>query len=170
MAEWMLNLGPLTLNAVDLIIVGIAVLAAIVGAAKGFAAEFGSRLGFIVGIILAIVFAELGAQLLEQTFALGLLWSTLIAYVVLFIVGYILMMIVGSLLGKALKTLKALWLDHLLGFFLGAAEALIIIGLLIMLLRMQTVGDVAPFVDKSLIANFITPIINKGVDLGKGLL
>jgi membrane protein required for colicin V production len=170
MAEWGLTIGSYVFNIVDVAIVVLAFMGAVMGSVKGFAMEFSARAGFLVGIAIALVFAKLGSDIVMENLGLPLLWSTLIAFVVLFIIGYLVMMLLGTLLDKTLDALMLDWLDRLLGFFLGIAEVLVVVAFLIYMLQIQNVVDLSQYFTKSVIfENILKPIAPKGLEFMKGL-
>jgi membrane protein required for colicin V production len=171
MVDWGFTIGAYVFNIVDVAIVVLAFMGAVVGSVRGFAMEFSARAGFLVGIVIALVFAKLGAGLVMDNLGLPVLWSTLIAFVVLFIIGYLIMMMLGTLLDKTLDALMLDWLDRLLGFFLGIAEVLVVVAFLIYMLQLQNVVDLSAYFTKSVIfENILKPIAPKGLELMKDLL
>jgi membrane protein required for colicin V production len=170
MANWQFTVAHFVFNIVDIVILALAFLAAVVGATKGFAREFSARAGFLVGLFVALQFTTLATSLVVNTFDLPLLWSTLIAFIILFAIGYIVIMIIGSLLEKTLHALKLAWLDHLLGLALGVVELLAVVALIVYLLELQNVINLGSYFDNSLFVQMlIKPLTAKGLDLIKGL-
>jgi membrane protein required for colicin V production len=171
MIDWGFTIGSYVFNIIDVAIVVLAFMGAVVGSARGFAMEFSARAGFLIGIIIALFFTRLGASMIMENFDLPIIWSTLIAFVVLFIVGYAAMMLIGTLLDKTLDALMLDWLDRLLGFFLGIAETLVVVAFVIYLLQMQSVVDMTPYFSNSVIfENILKPIAPKSLELFKELL
>ncbi|MGI6466383.1 MAG: CvpA family protein [Sphaerochaetaceae bacterium] len=169
MESWFLAIGPYNFNIVDLIIIGIAFLAAVVGSVRGFAREFSSRAGFLIGIIIALYFAKNVQTLIIKNFDLPLIWSTLIAFLVLFAAGYLIIMIIGNLLEKTLDALGLKWLDRFLGLVLGVVELLIVVGLVVYLLNLQSVVNLRPYLDNSVIVkHLVNPLTTKSTTLIKG--
>lgn len=171
MAEWGFSIGAYALNIVDVLILIIALLAAVTGVTQGFTMKFSSRVGFLVGFLVALLFASLGSKLIIDTFDLPLLWSTLIAFILLFIIGYVLMMLVGSLLDRTLDALHLDWLDRLLGLVLGIIEAFIMVSFIIYLLELQKVIDVSIYFERSVLTmKIIKPLTPVGLAWVKGIL
>lgn len=171
MAEWGFSVGTYAVNIVDVLILLIALLAAVTGVMRGFVMGFSSRAGFLVGFLVALLFSKLGAALILDTFDLPPLWSTLIAFILLFIVGYVLVMLVGSMLERTLEAFHLDWLDRLLGLALGVFEALIMIAFIIYLLELQKVIDLSVYLNRSVITiKVIKPFTPVGLALVKGLL
>ncbi len=171
MTEWGFSVGTYVVNIVDVLILIIALLAAVTGVARGFAMGFSSRVGFLVGFLVALLFGSLGAGVIAETFDFPPLWSTLMAFVLLFIVGYILIMLVGSLLERTLEMLHLDWLDRILGFVLGMVEAFIMVAFIIYLLELQNVIDLSAFFDRSVITTkVIKPLTPVGLAWVKGIL
>jgi len=171
MAEWGFQIGSMWFNAVDIAIVVLALLGAITGVVRGFSIEFSARAGFLIGLVVALFFAKTGSAIIVDTFSLPLFWSTLIAFIVLFIIGFLLTMAVGKMLDKALDALSLDWLDRLLGFFLGMAEVIVVISAIVYVLELQQVSDLGPYLDPSFFAEkLLRPIAKMGTALVKEIL
>ena len=171
MAEWGFQLGSYWFNAIDVIIVVIALLGAITGVIRGFSIEFSSRAGFLIGFAIALIFSNIISHLFTNTFNLPVFWSTFIAYIVLFIVGYLFTMAIGNMLDRALDALGLNWLDRLLGFFLGIVEVLVVISAIVYLLELQSVINVRPYLDPSFFAEkILRPLAKIGSSFVKEII
>mgnify|MGYP000097229385 CR=1 FL=1 len=171
MSEWSLAVGVFNITVIDIIIIVLLLIGAILGTLKGFAREASTRAGFLVAIFVALIFTSLGASLLTNTFTLTPLWSSFIAFILIFIIAYVIMLTLGSLLEKTLETIKLGWLDSLLGFFLGIAEMLIAITIILSILEMQSVFDLYRYFSSSEIyTRVIEPYAPKGVEFFQGVI
>lgn len=171
MAEWGFQIGSMWFNAVDIAIVVLALLGAITGVVRGFSIEFSARAGFLIGLVVALFFVKTGSKIVVDTFSLPLFWSTLIAFILLFIIGFLLTMAAGNMLDKALDALGLDWLDRLLGFFLGMIEIIVLISAIVYLLGLQQVIDFGPFLEPSFFAQrLLSPIAKMGTALVKEIL
>ncbi|MFA5468777.1 MAG: CvpA family protein [Sphaerochaetaceae bacterium] len=171
MAEWSFSIGSLTFNLVDIIIFVIILINLIAASIRGFAITFSKRLSFFIGLLVAVAFAAPLATLIANTLDWPLLWSTLLAVVVIFAVAYILVVSFGNLLASALETLHLSFLDHILGAALGVGEALVVVAVIIYLLNLQKFFDLSDYFNSSLlITRVIGPLMPHGESFIKGLL
>ncbi|MGI6481407.1 MAG: CvpA family protein [Sphaerochaetaceae bacterium] len=171
MAEWSFSIGAWSFNLVDIIIVVIVLVTTITATVRGFAQTLSKRLGFLIGLVVALFYAHLLANLLVETFELPLLWSTLIAFAVIFIVVYLLIIAFGKLLSKALEAVRLNFLNRILGAALGIVEAFVIVAVIVYLLNLQKVINVEPYFAHSfLITRVVAPLTPIGVGWVKGLL
>ncbi|NCB01618.1 MAG: CvpA family protein [Spirochaetia bacterium] len=171
MNEWSLAIGIYNITVIDIIIIVLLIIGAVLGAVKGFAREASTRFGFIVAVFVAFLFTELGSTLIINTFNLPLLWSSFIAFLLIFIVAYTIMLTIGTLLEKTLETIKLGWLDSLLGLVLGFVEMFLAVTFIIYILDMQNVIDVYQYLSKSeIFTRIIEPNVPKGIEFLKGVI
>ncbi len=164
METWSLTLGSFQLNIIDVIILGLVFLSAILGAFKGFAREFASRFGFIIGILVAGLFNTMAARLIWNTFSLPVLWSSFIAFLVVFLITYFIMLSLGNALESILDAIHFGWLDSILGLALGAAEMVVIVTIVIYVINLQSILDLSSYFTGSELYNrFIIHFIQGGL-------
>jgi membrane protein required for colicin V production len=158
--QWGVTIGSIYFNAIDIIVFSLAIIAGIVGTLGGFAKAFAHRSGYIVGFFAGLMFTKIVAELLAQSFYLGPLLSSLVAWVVLFLVGYALMRIVGGLLETALTATGLRQVNALLGFLWGVLELAIACALILYVLELQRVFDLSSVMDKSqFVTNVVRPLV-----------
>lgn len=146
-----LELGSYVLNIIDIVILGIALIAGIAGAFEGFAKNFSSKAALLVGLIAGMMFTELVSDTIFSEFNLSPILTSLFSYMICFIIGYILMLIIGNLLSVGLEGAGLGAVDSLLGFIWAIAFTILIFTLIIMLLEYQNLFDFTPYINKSLL-------------------
>jgi len=165
METWGVTIGSLQFNIVDIIILSLLFLSAVLGAFKGFANEFASRFGFIIALFASALFNSLVGRLLYQTFALPLLWSSFIAFMVVFLVVYILMLSFGNGLESLLTAMHLGWLDTILGLVLGAVQMALLVTVVIYILSLQSILDLRVYFESSeLYIRYLRQVIQIGIE------
>ena len=137
----------------------IAAISALRCAARGFISELLSMAALLFGLLAAIIFFRSGALVVRIWLpgAQGL--PEIIAFIAIFLFVYIIIKIVEITLKGIIDGIKLGGLDHLLGFFLGCAEGVIIICLLLFLISIQPFFDPVPVLRNSFFAKIILPFI-----------
>ena len=96
--------------------------------------------------------------LIEKWFGRSL-WNPLIAFLVLFLLLYLLVKLLERLLAAAFERLKLEKLDRAIGLFLGLAEGLLAVCIVLFLLNWQPFFEVKGILAQSLFARFLSPIL-----------
>ena len=121
---------------IDVFLLGIILLFGAIGLAMGFIHALGSMLGIIVGVYLASRFYAPAADWLMQLIGRESNLIRVLMFVIAFILITTLVGIIFHLIEKAVGIIK--WLpfvktfDRLLGFLLGLAEGILILGMIIL--------------------------------------
>ena len=148
-------------NTVDWIILVLCAIGAIWGAIKGFIDEFAQKSGYIAGILVALMFTSRIYPVIEESLRLPVWVCSLISYVGLFIVGFLLIKMLGAMLKKITDTARLSFLDNILGFVLGLAESIVIVGIFEILLSYQNLFDLSLAFSRSFFSSrVIMPLFN----------
>ncbi len=140
------------------------------GAIKGFLEELSQKFGYVTGFLVALMFTALFASFFVDRLSIPYWFAAFVSYVILFILGYLFIKVVGNVLQAIFKTIQLKFLDNLLGFFLGLFEGIIILGLLEIVLKYQSLIDVSAYVNSSVIyQNIIEPFTGFVSSFIKGL-
>ena len=119
------------MEVIDIIIIAITVAAAIWGLFKGFISQIVSIISIILGIWCASKFTGLLTAQVQGWFNLNIAQNTL--HIILFAVIFIAVLILAHFIGKGVEKLVQIsllgWANRLLGLLLGAAKAIIIMGI-----------------------------------------
>lgn len=143
---------------IDIVFILVVLILAIRGAIKGFVAEIGSMAALILGFGGAIVFYRPVAALIDRYVGQSM-WNPLIAFLVLFLILYLVVKLLERLLQSIVERLALNRLDSVLGFFLGLAEAVLLIGVILFALNWQPFFDPRGLLSDSVFARFLFPLL-----------
>lgn len=145
-------------NALDIIFSAILVFFVLRGLFRGFFGELFSvgaiALGLGAGYFVGPRFAHTAETLLNLP---G--WGRVVSFLGVFLVVYVLLKILEKVIHSFVESFRLQNLDKALGLFLGAAEGLILIFLILWGLRAQSFVNVKALVDSSKIARFLVPLL-----------
>ena len=144
--------------AIDVVFLVLIVVLAIRGAIRGFVTEIGSVAALVVGLGGAILFYKPLAALIGRLFGISM-WNPLIAFLILFLVLYLVIKLLEHLLHAMFDKLDLERLDRAIGFFLGLAEGLLGVCVLLFLLNWQPLFDARKLLEHSLFARVLSPIL-----------
>jgi membrane protein required for colicin V production len=141
----------------DYIVIAIVLVSAIVGLIQGFLREVCSLIAWVLAIWLAWKFApvlapKLGGALKEQP-VYGLWVARAILFTAVLVVGAI----IGSIVNYFVRLSIFSGLDRLLGFVLGVARGLVIVGVVVILAQALRFDDEAWWKKSRVVAGF-TPV------------
>jgi membrane protein required for colicin V production len=148
----------LSFEVIDIVFALLVVIAAIRGAFRGFVTEVGSMAALILGFGAAIVFNKPVALLLDKQFGPSM-WNQLIAFLILFLLGYLLVKLVQRMLQNIIERLNLDRLDSALGFFLGVAEGLLVVGVALFIINWQPFFDPKSLLGSSFFARMLFPVL-----------
>ena len=147
----------------DYISIGIMALMAVRVAIHGFTYELSSKAGIILGLLVSLMFSSKFTLFIDSRFGLGR-YSLLVALILLFLGGYISAKFLLSSLNEIFELLHLRFLDHILGFGLGAIEGALIVSAAVYVLRLQDVFDLEQILTISSIVERLTPLAPFGID------
>lgn len=165
--DWTVLIGNVSFGILDIVVLAICLLSAVYCCIRGFIDEFCHNAGVILGICCGLMFtSELTSRLWEVMPAGFPDWATaLISFVVLTLVGYFIIRLLGKILETIVNTLHLGALNNILGFVWGIIAGLIVCGLIIYLLQAQTIFNLSPLLDNSVISReIIQPMIPSAVE------
>jgi membrane protein required for colicin V production len=148
----------LSFEVIDIVFALLVIIAAIRGAFRGFVTEVGSMAALILGFGAAIVFNKPVALLLDRQFGQSM-WNQLIAFLILFLLGYLLVKLVQRMLQNIIERLNLDRLDSALGFFLGLAEGLLVVGVALFIINWQPFFDPKSLLGSSFFARMLFPVL-----------
>ena len=148
----------MSFEVIDIVFALLVVIAAIRGAFRGFVTEVGSMAALILGFGAAIVFYKSVALLLDKQFGPSM-WNQLIAFLILFLLGYLLVKLVQRMLQNVIERLNLDRLDSALGFFLGVAEGLLVVGVALFIINWQPFFDPKSLLGSSFFARMLFPVL-----------
>jgi len=123
----------------------------------GFIDEFFSKAAVIVGGLVAFLFYKLLTPVITEL--LGGKSLSVIAFLILFLSTYLIIKLVQVFLGSLFSSESLKNLDRSLGFCLGLVEGLIVIGVILMLINIQTFVSFDKILSESIFAKILSPFI-----------
>lgn len=152
----------MTLTAFDLVLSALIILLVIKVTLSGFIAEFFSKAAVIAGAITAIMFYRQLAPLI--VIALGpAVFPEIVAFLIIFLAVYLVIKYVQNLAGTAFEGETMNNLDRAMGFFLGLAEGLVLIIVILIVIRNQSWFDASSLTDNSRYVAVLEPFLPEGI-------
>jgi membrane protein required for colicin V production len=148
----------MTFTTLDIIFSLIILFAAIRGSIRGFVKEVGSTASLILGIAAAVLFSGTGSRFLSQYIG-DSVWTQLIAFLIIFIVVYLVVKLFENALSSLVERINLEKLDHALGLFIGTAEGLFFVFIILFLLNLQPFFDPAPITQDSFFVRMMEPLL-----------
>lgn len=143
---------------IDIVFGILLVFAAMRSGIRGFVREFMSMAALILGIGIAVVFSGQVAMFVDQYLETAA-WSQVVAFLGLFLAVYLGVKLFESALNRLVDRINLDNLDHALGFFLGVAEGLLLIFVLLLGLQVQPFFDSTAVVEESVFAEALMPLL-----------
>jgi membrane protein required for colicin V production len=158
----------ISLSGLDIVFLILIAFAALRAGIRGFVHEFLSMAAVLLGIATAVFFSGIVAQML-QPYIGGGAWSQVVAFLGLFLIVYVVVKLFETALNRIIERINLESLDRALGFFLGIAEGLFLVFVLVLLLQLQPIFDVEQMLLESQIARFLVPLLpyaERALDMG----
>lgn len=149
----------MTLLPLDFIFIAIILLITVMVTLKGFIAEFFSKAAVLIGAAGALLFYGKLTPFIAR-FVGGKTFPSIIAFLSLFLILYLFVKVIQRFAGLAFESETMTNLDRALGFFLGVAEGIIVVILILIAIRLQPWFEISSFTDKSFFARLLEPIVN----------
>ncbi len=143
---------------IDIVFAIIVVILAFRAAIRGFVKELMGTAALFLGIVIAVLFSGLVAQAIDE-FIGPMIWSQIIAFLGLFLVVYLLVKLFEGGLNRMIERVHADKLDHALGFFLGIAEGLVVVFVILLLVQIQPFFEPQTLIEGSLFARLMAPFM-----------
>lgn len=121
------------LDIIFLVIVGIS---SIRTALRGFVAEVMSFAAVVGGIAAAVLLSGQLAAFITARFGASV-WNTVVAFLAIFIACYLLIKIFERGIYRIVDSIHLERLDRALGFFLGIAEGILLVVIIVLILEIQ---------------------------------
>ncbi len=140
------------------VILGLLILAAAVrGAVRGFVEELGSVAALALGVWGGLRFSPYLLPPLERLMG-RTLWNRVVAFLLLFLAIYVVVKLLELALHNLLSSPDLARLDQVLGFFVGAAEGILVGALILYLLQWQPLFDTRALLRNSFLARILLPL------------
>lgn len=148
----------MTLTAFDMVMAVIVVLSIVHGTLLGFIAEFFSKVAVIAGIIAAVLFYDVLSPHVTRLTG-GDTLVDVASFLAIFVIVYLFVKAIQHVAGNAFEGESMTNLDRALGFFLGIAEGLIIVFIVLLAITRQRFFDLSFIVEGSLFAKAFEPLL-----------
>ncbi|MCR4940005.1 MAG: CvpA family protein [Treponemataceae bacterium] len=154
---------------IDIVFLVILIFTIINAAVKGFVHEFFSKAAFFLGIFLAAVFYPKLDIYMRRGVKIEIL-SQILSFIVIFIAVYIIMRLIQVIVKKAFSGEIMSGLDHSLGVFVGIAEGIVIVSVVLVILYMQPWFDVSDVLEKSFFHKYLKGILSAPMNEIRGMV
>jgi len=150
-------MGLAVIDVVFLILIAIFALRC---ALRGLVGELMSMAALVLGLLSAIFFFRKTAELIRGKFIPDVkALPEIVAFIGVFIIVFAVIKILETILKDIIERIQLGGPDRFLGFFLGVAEGLVIVCLLLFLILVQPFVDPALILEGSFLADLLMPFI-----------
>ena len=150
----------MSLSILDIIFLVILLAVTVKATIDGFVVAFFSKAAVILGIAMAVLFYRKLVIVVTRFVDTDTpLLPNVISFLIIFLVVYLIVKIIQQLVGSCFQGESMINLDHALGFFLGIAESLLIIAVILIILRLQPWFDLTSLFKESIFARFFEPVL-----------
>lgn len=149
----------------DIVFLVIVAISSIRTTLRGFVAEVMSVAAVVGGILAAVIFSGPLAAYIGAHYG-GSVWNTVIAFLAVFLACYLVIKLFERALYRLVDAIHLDQLDRALGFFLGIAEGLLIVVVIVLVLELQPFFKLHATLQTSRVATIIMrlfplqPILN----------
>jgi membrane protein required for colicin V production len=148
------------LTVIDIVFLIIIAIFALRCALRGIVGELMSMAALVLGLLAAIFFFRKTAELIRGKFIPDVkALPEIISFIMVFIAVFAVIKIFETILKDIIERIQLGGVDRFLGFFLGVAEGLIIVCLLLFLIIVQPFVEPALILDGSFLADLLMPFI-----------
>ncbi len=159
----------MTFALIDIVALVLIVVIAVKAALSGFVAEFFSRAAVIIASAAAVLlYKRLVPAIVEITG--NTLFPEIVSFLLVFIIVYLIVKLVQQFVGSFFQNESLANLDHALGFFLGLAEGLVLVAVLLSVMRMQPWLDLSGVTRDSVFVRLLSPLTGYGADYISGFV
>jgi membrane protein required for colicin V production len=148
----------ISLSGLDIVFLVVIVFFTLRVGIKGFVKEFMSMAALILGIAVAVIFSGLVGQYIQPYLGVGP-WSQVVAFLALFLITYVVVKLFENALYHIVERINLESLDRALGFFLGLAEGILVVFILILLIQLQPLFEAGDILAESVFARLLTPLL-----------
>lgn len=153
----------MTFAIIDIVFLIIILVMAIKGAVNGFIAEVFGKAAFLVGLLVGVLFYNDLALVLVQWISV-VFFAQIISFLLLFILTFLIIKVIQHVLGGIFKGDILGSLNRALGFFLGLAEGVLIVAVILLVLHVQPWIQVDSLLEGSFIDVLFASPLNQSVE------
>lgn len=159
----------MTITVFDAVMLVIAMVLTVRGAIVGFVSEFFSKAAVILGSLAAVLFHQKLSPYVADVLGPDI-YPEAVSFLVIFLVVYLVVKLFQHLAGNAVQGETMTSLDRALGVFLGIAEGLVLVAVILMFLRAQKWFDAGALLEGSLIDRLLGPLVRSGPTAFSGFI
>lgn len=153
----------MTFAIIDIVFLIIILVMSIKGAVNGFITEVFGKAAFLVGLLVGVLFYNDLAVVLVQWISVVFL-AQVVSFLLLFILTFLLIKVIQHVLGGIFKGDILGSLNRALGFFLGLAEGVLIVAVILLVLHVQPWIQVDSLLAGSFVDALFASPLNQSVD------
>lgn len=153
----------MTFNFLDIVFIVIILFIAIHGAVNGFIKELFGKAALALGVLAAVMFYAKLMPYINRHIKSAFV-SQILAFLLIFVFVYLIVRLVQHFVGAFFSGDILQGLDRALGFFFGAAEGILLVFFVLVLLYAQPWFKVGPLVDKSFFHTVLEKFLAKPVN------
>ena len=154
----------MSLAVIDIVFLILIFVMAIKGTVNGFIAELFGKAAFLVGLLAGVLFYNDLAGVLVQWISVDFL-AQIVSFLLLFILTFLVIKILQHLLGGLFRGDILGSLNKALGFFLGLAEGVLIVAVILLVLHIQPWIQVDSLLRGSLFAEGFAGPLSQSLEL-----
>jgi membrane protein required for colicin V production len=155
------KLVRMAITPLDTACVIIILLVAIRASLRGLVEEVAGTASVVLGLLLSVLFFDEGAAFMRERGIAGMtgmrVIPEVIAFVAIFVIVFIAIKLIEGILKDIIRRISLSAIDHLLGFFFGIAEAVVIIMIVLIIITIQPLFDKNIVLDGSFFAQVLMP-------------
>ncbi len=121
----------MNLQTIDYIILGLVLISTGFGLFRGIVRQIGDVAGLIIGIVGANIWGGQLSLWLQENAKLEVIYSTLIAYIGLFLIIYLIVRIIALFIRALTKLVRLGWIDSIAGGIFGGFKMVLFISIAI---------------------------------------
>jgi membrane protein required for colicin V production len=125
---------------------------------RGFVTEVMSTAALVGGVFSGVVFYRPAGEIIGKLTGLTS-FLEVIGFVAAFLLVFAIIKVAETVVDHTIDAANLGTIDKVLGFFLGAAEGLLIVCVVLILIALQPMFNVKDLLDKSFIAKILLPLI-----------
>ncbi|WP_428768304.1 CvpA family protein [Treponema sp. HNW] len=152
----------MTFNFLDIVFIVIILFIAIHGAVNGFIKELFGKASLVLGVLAAVMFYAKLMPYINRHIKSAFV-SQILAFLLIFVFVYLIVRLVQHFVGTFFSGDILQGLDRALGFFFGAAEGLLLIFLVLVILYAQPWFKIGSLVDTSFFHTVLEKFLAKPV-------
>ena len=148
----------MTFTFLDMLFTVIIFVIAIIALINGFIKEIFGKISVILAFFAAFAFCRYLEPYVYGIIKISIL-SIIISFLLIFIATFLLVKVIQMLIGTIFSNEIMKSLDRVLGFMLGAAEGLFLVGVFLIIVASQPWFDVSSVIEKSVYWKFLSPVL-----------